>query len=76
MSRLSSKLAGTVVLTLALLSLQGVLWFIRPHPDGKVASSYGYSTVNIHGGNRKLLDVNLSMTAIDHHHVSYTREHF
>ncbi|KAL9980632.1 hypothetical protein ACROYT_G009241 [Oculina patagonica] len=63
MSKPSSKLAGTAVLTIALLSLQGALWYFRPQPAGKVPLLYRYSAVNSHGGNRKLLAVNFSMNS-------------
>lgn len=53
-----SKFAGTAVLTIALLSLQGALWYFRPHSTGNEPPLNRYSVVNIHGGNRKLLDVN------------------
>ena len=56
-----SKFAVTAVLTISLLSLQGALWYFRPHPTGNEPPLYRSSVVNIHGGNRKLLDVNFSL---------------
>ena len=56
-----SKFAETVVLTISLLSLQGALWYFRPQPTGDVTPLNRYSVVNIHGGNRKLLDFNSSL---------------
>ena len=87
MPKPSSKLAGTVVLIVTLLSIQGALWYIRPIPAEKAPSLYRYTAVNIHGGSRKLLDVNFTTnsdqkassagdlmhpgTANDHQQVSY-----
>ena len=56
-----SKFAGTAVLTISLLSLQGALWYFRPQPTGDVTPLNRYSVVNIHGGYRKLLDFNSSL---------------
>ena len=67
MSKPSSKLAGTAVLTISLLSLQGALWYLQPQPTEKTSPLHRYSVVNIHGGNRKLLDVNFSLeSSVDH----------
>lgn len=57
----ASKFAGTAVLTISLLSLQGALWYFRPQPTGDVPPLSRYSVVNIHGGNRKLLDFNFNL---------------
>ena len=56
-----SKFAGTAVLTISLLSLQGALLYFRPQPTENVPPLNRYSVVNIHGGNRKLLDLNSSL---------------
>ena len=55
------KVAGTAVLTISLLSLQGALWYFRPQPTGNVPPPDRCSVVNIHGGNRRLLDFNSSL---------------
>ena len=52
-----SKFTGTAVLTISLLSLQGALWYFRPQPTGNLLP---LNVVNIHGGNRELLDFNSS----------------
>ena len=57
----SSKFAGTAVLTISLLSLQGALLYFRPQPTGNVTVLNRSSVVNFHGGNRKLLDFNSSL---------------
>ena len=67
-----SKFAGTAVLTISLLSLQGALLYFRPQPTENVPPLNRYSVVNIHGGNRKLLDFNSSLESdqqlsSDHH---------
>ena len=69
-----SKLAGTVVLTISLLSVQGALWYFRPQPAGNLPPLNRYSVVNIHGGNRKLLDFNSSLESdqqLSSHHVRH-----
>lgn len=65
MSKPSSRFVGTVVLTISLLLLQGALWNFRPQQNGETSPELHSGFVSIHGGNRKLLEANVSLDSAE-----------